>query len=265
MPQFRLTLAALIILLIFYACKKQDAASANGARLKGIIHKQGDSIAYSFFSYDAQGRLTTIIDSNNNGHRWKTRISYNEQGKLTKDTIQYYACASCSPMQIIDSFLYDNNGHIIKKFVRSGSGPSFTTIRNYSYDAQGRLSADSMYDMRTNEVYFYSQFSYDGNDNVVQWESFDKSSGIMSSSWRVTAKYNNIKNPYNTFGLVNYIILREWDILLLSKHNPTQLYYLDGTTTDYTYEYYYNGLLKKAVEKDSRGGQFSVTTREFFY
>ena len=92
------------------------------------------------------------------------------------------------------------------------------------------------------EVYGYTNFTYDADDNIIKIQEFNKSSGVMDSVRTTTITYNSDKNPYNSIGLTLYFVTD--DYLLLGKHNKTKVvYYLyydylqrnvELSTQDYT-------------------------------
>jgi hypothetical protein len=264
MSIIRFVFAALMIFAIFNACRKRDLPNDSGKLLQKIINKSGDSLLYTFFSYDGQNRLTTITDSNNNGHLWNTFIEYNALERPVKFKVFYRNNPNGSFTEYSDSLLYNDNNQVVEKLSLYPSFPNM--VRNtYSYDTHGRLTIDSGYSYWGNGVSAgYTGFTYDGNSNIVQWQTFYMlSSGEINSGGIITASYNMENNAYNSLGLAAYFI--RGDEFLLSKQNATQIRYYDGTTRSYQYEYYSNGLPEKAVITNNTGGPFSVTSIEFFY
>ena len=259
----RLALTTILIFSLFCACKKDDLPNENGQLLQRIIFKSGDSILYTFFNYDAQNRLAAITDSNNNGHLWRTFIGYNSLDKPTKFKVLYRNNPNGSFTETSDSLLYNNDNHVVKKLFTSYSIQPYKTINTYNYDSQGRLITDTGYDYWSDEVYGYTTFTYDGHDNIVQWQSFYKSSDEFISGGIITASYNMENNAYKSLGLAAYFIRGE--NFLLSKQNRTQVNYYNGTIENCKYENYSNGLPKKAVISYNMGGPFSITIIEFFY
>lgn len=253
-----------ILLSLFCACKKEDLSNAGGQRLQKIISSSGDSILVTSFSYDVHGRLTSIIDSNNNGHVWETFIDYNDQGKPVKFKVIYSSSANNFGTESFGSLLYNNNNEVVEKMFSSTFNGPYKKIHSYAYDAGGRLVGDTTYGHWSDEVYSYTTFTYDANSNVAQWEQYSKSSGTMQSDGITTASYNTMNNPYVNLGSAAYFIREE--NVLLNRHNRVLTNYYDGTTGSYTYEYYNNGLIKKIVAYyDDAGTRSLEGIREFFY
>jgi hypothetical protein len=264
MLKIRLTLITTIILFVLNACKKDEATTnTNPQRLQKIIYSEGDSILYTFFNYDENNKLIFLVDSNNNGHFWQTFIQYNLQSQPMKIKVLYRNSPGASFIEWSDSLIYNSDQKVIKKFLNSYPSNTYKIQNTYGYDVQGRLLADTMYNYGSGDVYGYTRFIYDGNDDITQWQSYNNSSGTMQAGSVIIATYNSSINPYNALGLLTYFIREENS--LLSGHNYLQVKYYDGTTVDYSYQYYNNGLPEKVVLMDNRGGPFSTRTIEFFY
>ena len=110
----RLAFTITILYSLFSACKKSDLPDTDGQQLQRSITKEGDSILYSFFSYDDQDRLTAMIDSNNNGYVWKTFIDYNSQGNLVKFKVLSSSYPNSPINEVSYSLLYNNNTRLLK-------------------------------------------------------------------------------------------------------------------------------------------------------
>ena len=263
MSIIRLALTTILILSLFYACKKDDLPNQNNQLLQRMIFKSGDSILYTFFNYDAQNRLAVITDSSNNGQLWKTFIEYNPLDKPTKFKVLYRNNPTGSFIESSDSLLYNNDKQVVKKLFTSYSINPYKTINTYNYDAQGRLINDTIYDYWSDQVFGYTTFTYDRHNNIIQWQDFYKSSGEMISPGIITASYNMESNAYKSLGLAVYFI-RD-DNFLLNEQNRTQVNYYDGSIDNYQYEYYSNRLPKKAVITYTMSSWSFVNNVEFFY
>ena len=264
MLKIRITLIATIFLFVLIACKKNETTSnENPQLLQKIIYSEGDSILYTFFKYDDKNRLIALTDSNNNGHKWETLVQYNLQSQPVKIQVLYQNSPGASFIEWSDSLIYNSDNKVIKKLLNTYTPNAYRIKDTYNYDVQGRIIADTMYTYGSENVYGFTSFIYDGNDNITQWQSYNNSSGTMQAGAVIIATYNTSINPYINLGLLTYFIRGENS--LLSGHNYLQVKYYDGTKIDYSYQYYSNGLPQKVVLIDSRGGPFSTDTIEFFY
>ena len=251
----------------FFSCTKNNNPSPNtsGEQLKRMVSRS-DSMWYVSFEYDGQGRLIAIKDTNSQMHIGNTSIQYDQQNRMVKMILmRYYQSMSNSTGQWIDSFGYDNNNHVIKKFSISSTIPE-TKVRNtYSYNPQGNLLADTAYDYWSNSIWGYTKFTYDGDDNIIQVERFEKNpSGILESKRVEKALYGSQKNPYDNIGTALYFYLYQQETLL-SKNALRQLQYSNGDKVDYTYDNLTNGLPSKVVAKYTTRNYTSIQTKEFFY
>lgn len=248
MPIIRFFVSVVLIFSFFNSCKKEDLPEAGGQQLQKIIIQFGDTISYTLFDYNKQNNLlVAITDSNNNGNVWKTFIEYN----ILNQPVKFKS----------DSLIYENN-RVVKKISTTYPYPVLNT---YSYGAQNRLITDTAYYNSGGIIYTnYTKFTSDNNSNIVQWQTFYKSpSGSISSNGIITASYDGEINAYSSLGLAAYFI--RGDIFLLSNQNRKQTNYLNGVTENYQYEYYSNGLPRKAVVQNRTGGQVSAHNIEFFY
>ena len=171
--------------IFLYACTKSDQPNESQQRLKKIINRHHDSAGYRSFNYDSQGNIVSIEDSNSQTHMWRTLISYNNQNNMVKAIrLHYYGTLNNVLSQRTDSFIYDNSNRIIKKLTLSSNG-SYQLYNTYNYNGQNRLIVDSMYS--SNKPIAYFKFSYDGNDNVIQFEKFEILSGTMQNTFTTKA------------------------------------------------------------------------------
>jgi hypothetical protein len=241
--------------------------SNTGKHLDMIVTESGDSILYTSFLYDSENRISSFSDTTNNGFARKTTIKYNPQG----DPVSFNTTWQEKPLGIlyenIDSLVYNMNKQVIKKLFRSSSIPLYKVINAYIYDEKGRLTADTVYGYRSDEVYSYTLYTYDDKDNLVKWERFQPVSGALKSVEVASISYNNEMNVYRPLNLIYYFLGSE--TFLLSKQNRKQVVYdrpyYNRETERYTYEYDVDGLAKKAVISRDSGGPFAVTNIDFYY
>lgn len=241
---------------IFISCKK-DNSTSEGHLLVKVIGRSGDSALYTFFNYDAQNRLIRIIDSNNSNHiRHITSVVYDANDKWIKSiyTNDFNALTGQ------DSFFYNNN-QIVKKTYSNSLGIHNKNI--YVYNLSGKLTHDTIYSYFSNNVFGFTNYTYDNNEDITSWQAYYDQGGTMHSDGQTSAFYNNLINPYSDLGMPFYILRN--DNALISKHQITQEIYPDGSITNYTYEYYPGGLVKKITLANNSGGSIGTSTIEFFY
>ena len=271
MLKFRIILITTIFLFVLNACKKNETTSnENPQLLQRIIYSEGDSIFYTFLTYDENKRLISIADSDRNGHTANTSIEYNLHNQIVKMKKLYRDDPGGIIKETTYSLIYNTNNQVIKKLWLSDPNIPNKTVNTYSYDSKGRLIADTVYNHLSEDVYSYTALTYDGDDNNIQWQSFTNSPSGFQSPGVITASYNTNLVPYHNLGLPTYFIRGNNFYFnsgenFLSRNNYIQVKYYDGTKIDYSYQYYSNGLPQKVVLIDSRGGPFSTDTIEFFY
>jgi len=250
MLTFRLFLVAGLIILAFSSCKKEGSSNSTGTVLKMIKRTERDSIFYRIFQYDNQQRLTSILDSNNNGNKRRFDIFYDSQGKLFKVTEDGN----------LFTFEFDDKGRIIKK-IGLYSGQAQSSIQNtYKYDINGRVIADSMYSYWTQTVYSTISYSYDQNNNVTEAKFTKNSFGATLGQLHST--YDNHLNPLSETGSILYILSGGYE-LPTGKNNLVKAANDDGTIVNFIFEYYSNGLPKKSTEHISNDDLITYT--EYYY
>jgi YD repeat-containing protein len=277
MPLTRILLTASTLVCLLSSCKKEDYPESGDKLLQRVISDK-DTLMSTTFHYDGQNRLIEVIDSNRQGHIWETSIDYNTAGNPVKSTIFYHIESNrVEDATTTDSLVYEDS-RVIKKLgsvtnFRGSTGIYVT--HTYAYDAKGRLMTDFMGNSNSiDEVYGYTNFTYDGDDNIVKIQEFNKSSGVMDSTRTITVAYNSDKNPYRSIGLMLYFVAG--DYLLLGKHNVSKVVYyqyydylqrnVELGRQDYTYEYDADGLPKTMILSYSEGGrQLGVSTFSFYY
>jgi YD repeat-containing protein len=241
-----------LLSLAFFSCKKEESLS-NGDRLKSIRFQTNDSISYRSFQYDDQNRVTSILDSNNNGHRSSDLISYDAQGKLSQVT------SSADFFTTVYTFEYDNTGRIIKKF---DSNSQVSGLRDtYSYDAEGRVIADSIHDYWSPGIFGVTSYAYNNSGNVVETKTIEKSSGTVSMHKQCT--FDNHPNPLYGKSVLVYLLDVGYNIPE-GKNNLSKEVYDDGTIVKYKFEYFSNGLPKRCTISDN-SDPGTYTYVDYFY
>ncbi len=246
-----------VVSLLIAACTKDNPVSAGGSRLTMTIGRWHDSAGYAYFYYDQQNRLASIVDSENTNHSKRfASFVYAATGKLVESI--YTNDVNSTVAQ--DSFWYDDD-HIIKK-TYSDSWNNSGNI-TFSYDGQGRLTGDTSYNNRTGNVFGFTDYTYDEDDNIVSWQEHHDELGVMKSWGIASASYNSSINPYYDLGVPLFVITR--DNSILSKHLRKQVMYYDGTILHFVYEYYPGGNVKRLTSISTQNGYTDSTTLEFFY
>jgi len=211
-----------------------------------IKRTERDSISYTIYQYDDQHHLTSIQDSNNNGHKRRFDIFYDGQGKLLKVTQDGN----------VFTFEFDDKGRINKKIGSHASGSGSSIQNTYKYDVAGRVLADSMYSYwaQTNS------YSYDQNNNVTEAKFTKNSFGATLGQLHST--YDNHLNPLSETGSVLYIVSVGYE-LPIGKNYLVKAANDDGTIVNFIFEYYSNGLPKKSTEHISNDDLITYT--EYYY
>jgi hypothetical protein len=260
----------LFVLLAFVAlvsgCRKEDHPQTGDKLLHRVV-SDNDSLISATFFYDAQNRLTKIIDSIRYGHQWETSIVYNSLGNSEKLTTLYRSPSGVVEFGVIDSLAYEN-GRATKKYQRwpytSHAGDAFLT-HHYFYDDKGRLITDIGGDPPIlDSGGWHQKFTYDGYDNLIKMDEKYYTLGTISS----TLTYNSQLNPYHNTGLILYFV--KGDNLLLGKHYKTRVVRQEPNvellTIDYAYEHDTDGLLKKMrIKRNQVGTSDSTSTFDFYY
>jgi len=251
----------LIILSTVLSCRKDDLPAANGSRLKMTVSKWYDSLSYAIYKYDNQNRLIGRVDSNNNGHKDSVTIEYDGQSRAITATAAYaFNGMSVGVPDQTYSLIYNNDGRIVRKVAKPPVAYVNLTRNSYAYDAKGKLIADTNYSYWANEIYGYTTYTYDGNDNVIERKTFDKL-GTLQTGETMQASYDSKTNPYKDFGVLLYIIYQ--DDRYLSKNNRISETYQGGERVSFNYSYFNNGLPRMFSKKDNSDP--SITYRDFFY
>lgn len=249
---------AITAILITTACKK-DNAGGNGTRLSEIvINDTYDSTGSVIFKYDGNGRLESITNTFKNSPRERVDFKYDASGKL-QTTKQVSLVSNYADMQ---SYYYDGDKLVKKVYEQQQPGGDF--FFNYTYNAPGKLIADTVYGFSM-PVAMYNSFKYTGN-NLTQWETFY---GSHATGWQSagTAKavYTNASNPFYENGLLFFITMGDFTrgIATFSENLVSSIEYPNGEVMEYEYEYYNSGLVKRANIKSKKTGY--LQTIEFYY
>jgi hypothetical protein len=258
----RTWITVISLICVLYACKKgnKNDNHATGKRLVKMINRGRDSSAYTFYTYDAKGRLSYIVDSASaNRYKVSYTYQYNEKDQLTV----ILAKNRDYPYFTKDSFVYNPQQQICQRYHDAGYGV-YMLRNSLSYDDRGRLVADtSYYDLSGSITRELVEFTYDNVDNVIKEQSSYPWPN-STYSYTFTAVYNWDKNPFQSQSIVNYLS-HYGESTQFGKNNMVLLKDRFGDVRKYTYTYR-DGLLTSVREtiKDSRGEDFYHDT-DYFY
>jgi len=252
MPRNQTLAIIAFVSFAFTSCQKEPAISG-GDRLKSIRFKTNDSISYRSFQYDDQNRISSILDSNNNGHLYKMLISYDAQGRLSQIT-------GNGDYSIVYTFEYDDKGRVSKKLYsnQQASGP----MDGYSYDANDRVIADSVYSYWSPGIFSITSYSYNQGGNVIDTKTIDKTSGAIALRKQCT--FDNHPNPLDGQKVMVYLLDGGYGIPE-GKNNLAKEVYDDGTIVNHSYEYFSNGLPKRCTISDNTDPVVTYTYVDYTY
>lgn len=275
MSILRLCVCFLIAISCCTACKKDNSSGSAGKRLHQIVSGDADSLFYVSFHYDASNKLTGYTSTNNNnvGYRSETTLQYDAQeNPVHAQSISYNDQGTASPYIENDSLVYQSN-RVVKKFTSYFSAQPYPLINVYNYNALGNISNDTLlYHNQANDIERnYINYTYDANENIVQWESFPKQANAPGNP--IIATYNTTPNAYRTLGNWIYFFnaFGESDIkpTLLSKYNVSGIDYgiFAGVSFKQSYQYKYDqdGFINKIIITGNDYGRTYTLTTTFYY
>ena len=246
------TLGVLLLSVCFVSsCIKEHPNLTVGLVLNEYTTMFDSSQVYHhFYQRDSTGKVIAERDSTKNTVLYMD-VVYNNSGKATKASFRQDA----GPVTFTYEFEYNAAGKISKRQRRSGSLQVDEDYNIYSYDANGRLVADSQYSIAHSSSYqlaWVSKFSYVGN-NVTSGENYQMVNGALVLYARVKNEYDNKMNPF--WSLENEYFYNEagsaiYTITVKCLNNVVNQYAAKGTG-DYqlqqtsTYQYNSNGYVSK--------------------
>lgn len=246
------------VILFSAACKK-DNAGGNGTRLSELVFNDTyDSTGSVVFKYDGNGRLKNISNTFRNKPTYHTDFIYDASGKL-QTTEQFSTYTNYSSTQ---TYYYEGDKLVKKVYGDLQPGGDF--YFNYTYNAQAKLIADTVYGFSVPGA-VYNNFAYTGND-LTQWETFY---GSHTTGWqsagKTKASYTNANNPFYENGLLFFVTMGDFvkGIVTLSEKLVSSVEYPNGEVISYNYEYYTNGLPKRVTIESNKTGYRQVI--DFYY
>ncbi|HEV7331504.1 MAG TPA: hypothetical protein VGN63_10740 [Flavisolibacter sp.] len=135
----------------------------------------------------------------------------------------------------------------------------------YAYDSEGRLIADTLHSVWTKEIFEYTTYTYDQNDNVAEVQVFRNNTGTYHVERTYQVQYDNKHNPYKPFGIVLYYLFSDANGKehLLSKNNCLRKIFPNGDIVSFSYTY--EGDLPKSVTIADSSDPGLTFYREFHY
>lgn len=233
-------LLAVLLCITIISCDKNDLPEAPGDTLAKVEYNPGGAIKTDTFIYDAQHRVIQLASASN-----VYDLIYNAQGRLL--TVNYNHVAGPLTQLIHSSaYTYDINGKIVKK---TTTDPSMVVVEEvyYTYNAAGKLIADTQYVSGNQPL--YNTYAYDNNGNVIRMEEFKLVGSTFTSNGISTLQYDDKLSPYHKIGDVLFYINESPNYLF--KSNITRATF-NGIHTgrNYIYEYYSNGVMHTAFYND---------------
>jgi hypothetical protein len=253
---------SLLFLWSFIACQKEVTQKLNQQQLKKTTSREGDSLYHTYYAYDDQNRLVSISSSNNQGQGEQHRIDffYDAQGRMARAKQSHGDTYSFEY-----GFEYDNQNRIIQKLLITPSTAPFPGGSTYTYDIKGRLIADTLHSVWAKEIFEYTTYTYDQNDNITEVQVFRNNAGVfqVERTWHV--HFDNKSNPYSSVGRLLYYLFSDGNgsEYLLSKNNHLKKTFPSGDIV--SYDYVYEGDLPKSVATIDSSDPDWISNQEFYY
>ena len=243
-----------VAIFLIVGCEKDYYPIAKGRLLQKIVYRWHDSLYYNFLKHDQNNRLIEVKETRINSPLDTITISidYDVQGRMTGYIYKYNRI----PDVYAYTFMYNSDGRISEKRTHGSNTPGHT----YTYDLKGRLVADSLFIHDLNSMIPAVLYEYDDSDNLIKWQNFhyDPVTRRIESLPVNEATYLKSRNTLADIGQTLHFIL-EYAAYILSNYNVSEVKY-NGDTDTYTYEYYANGLTRKAIHNGD-----NAFYEEFFY
>lgn len=262
MPKLLSYSFTLFLLWTFSACQKEEDQNPVNRLLKSTSSKSGDSLSHTYYAYDDHNRLTSIsapiaspIDQVEE-ERYRLDFVYDAQGRMESATETYNGTYS---------FQYDNQNRIIQKLRMKPTPAPYPGRSTYAYDSKGRLIADTLHSVWEKEIFEYTTYTYDHNDNVTEVKVFRNNAGTYHVERTYQVQYDNKQNPYKPFGNVLYYLYNDWNgrEYLLSKNNRLRKTFPGGDIVSFSYAY--EGDLPKSVTTTDSSDPGWTSYKEFKY
>ncbi len=162
--------------VMFISTKVYSAGESNGKIVKGLPSKE-DDISISDIDYSRPAERDDP---------WKS-YSFNEKGYITD---KYRIDHSTGKFYVRYSYKYDENN---KKTVMEESDP-FGSLKSrtiYKYDANGKLSEETMYTGNSNSCYNRKNYSYDEDGSEICEEYF-RCDSFLNKTIRRFDRHGNV-------------------------------------------------------------------------
>jgi|GEM_PF-1656107 YD repeat-containing protein len=237
----------LLLTFAFISCSKENI-SFDGNEILTKIETYNPSTQTTTaleYKYDNFGKLIEIVSSGNPSSDKQTFL-YDANGNLISNTLSNNLSVNLYKYD----FVVDSKGRIIK-----ATGTSFLsnlTIANhtYTYDIQGRLIIDSVFN-QSGSIHSYINFTYDNNNNVIEYQQFVNHGTSIIKSSTMVIEYDSKRSPYFRIGQTLYTSLGgSVSYFYLSKNNPIKATLNNTVITpggNFIYQYYPNSLLRTST------------------
>lgn len=204
------------------------------------------SISFSFISCEkdkiAEKHLTELLYMDS---QWKMELKYDANGKListqrnSTDTLFYNGqgqLTKYSDGYVAYNFVYDGNGHIIRRIPLSTVSPNYhpDTIQYY-YDAKNRMTktVSTFNDSYgTSRQGWIRNYTYNDQNDIIEYTAINS---YYNQSENETLSYDKTRNPLNLANATLFF-LNEHFYEALNQHSPKRKDNKDFTSI-YSYNY----------------------------
>jgi hypothetical protein len=250
----------LLILMIFYSCKKEEISNTGNSGVPGNASGQllskvlvDNQSAYEYVYNDSnlviqeKSKYNFIIHQYNNKGQLVTTQYYGNDNALSSDP-QISAAAISNPVWVTPQngteggtleYEYSDNGQL-NKAVYSTSQSTISEYSDFTFDSHNRISRQTMY--WDNTATGYIDYSYDGNGNLITENLYNlPSAGVTELITTTQYVFDSNQNPFKslkvwkipgTFTNQNNIIKETYTIHLAATQGSDNV---QVTTNTYVY------------------------------
>jgi hypothetical protein len=207
----------LLILTIFFSCKKEEISNTGNSGVPGNASGQ----LLSKVLVDNQSAFEYVYNDSNLVIQEKSKYNfiahqYNNKGQLV--TTQYYgndnalssdpqvsAAALSNPVWVTPqngteggtlAYEYSDNGQL-SKAIYSTSQSTISEYSDFTFDSNNRISRQTMY--WDNTATGYIDYSYDGNGNLITENLYNlPSAGVTELITTTQYEFDSNQNPYKS-------------------------------------------------------------------
>lgn len=207
----------------------------NGNMIKNVL-TWGDAIITHEYKYDEDGNLIEEKRDDMGGFYRITTYEYDFDGngnltekRVYENTDNYYSDSnSNAESYCVYTYEYDNDGRLIKEICDNPESEWNASVIIYTYDSQGRLSAEEhvnigytvsyKYDgdllvemtSSSDESTYTTVYTYDDKGNLIKEEyvdafgdrhftiyEYDKDGNVIAKEWNEFGEYGNVRYEYS--------------------------------------------------------------------